>query len=286
MAAALALVLCLGLAACGKTEETTELNAVGKDFMKFVLSTEGQEIVGNGGAIDVTTADTKAYDTAKNTVTGELEINGSTSVEKVLNKLIEAYKKLQSGATVTYQMTGSGVGRQEAEKAKADVVGVVSAALNDEQLAKLDQITFATDAIAVISHKDNDVTNLTKAQIAEIFKNGSAKKWNEYGSANANAIKLYCREAGSGTRSAFEELLGVEDEVSSTAVTQSSTSALVAGVAGDADGIGYASLSEMGTTVKALSVDGIACTVDNVKAGTYGISRPFAFVVAKGMKIA
>lgn len=286
LAVSLALVLCLGLGACGG-KKADELNAVGKDFIKFVLSTEGQAIVTDNKAIDVKTASTKSYDTANNTVTGTLEINGSTSVEKVIKALIEAYKKVQPGATVTYEGTGSGAGRTAAEKADAGVIGVVSAALSAEQETKLDQIDFAKDAIAVVVHPDSDVTNLTKAQVAEIFKSGTAARWNAYGSANGNAIKLYCRKTGSGTRTAFEELLDIQDQVSTAGTTeQDSTSALVAGVASDADGIGYASLSEMGSSVKALSIDGVACTEENVKNGTYGIARPFAFVVAEGMKIA
>ncbi len=285
--ASVMLVLSMGFAACGNNEPADELSALGKDFIKFALSTEGQAIVTANGAIDVTSASTAAYDTPEGTVSGDLEINGSTSVEKVIEALIEAYEKLQPDANVTYEGTGSGTGRTEAEKGNANVIGVVSAALSTEQDEKLDQIDFAKDAIAVVVNTENDVTDLTKEQVAEIFKNGTDKTWSEYGSANTNAIKLYCRKTGSGTRSAFEELLAIEDQVSTKGTTeQDSTSALVAGVAGDRDGIGYASLSEMGTTVKALSIGGVACNEDNVKNGTYGIARPFAFVVRQGMKTA
>ena len=281
------LALSLGFAACGNNEPATELSALGKDFIKFALSDEGQAVVVANKAIDVKTSSTAAYDTAKDTVSGELEINGSTSVEAVIKALIEEYKKYQPDAVVTYEGTGSGTGRTEAEKGSADVIGVVSADLSAEQDEKLDQIDFAKDAIAVVVNTASDVTDLTKEQVAEIFKNGTDKKWSDYGSANTNAVKLYCRKTGSGTRSAFEELLGIEDQVSTKGTTeQDSTSALVAGVAGDPDGIGYASLSEMGTTVKSLSIGGVACNEENVKNGTYGIARPFAFVVRQGMKTA
>ncbi len=105
-------------------------------------------------------------------------------------------------------------------------------------------------------------------------------------------VSVYSREDGSGTRSAFVELLGIEEKDASgekvdmtipTAATTNSTSVMMTSVAGDPNGIGYISLGSLNETVKAIKVDGAEPTVENVKSGDYKVSRPFNIVTKDGL---
>ena len=105
------------------------------------------------------------------------------------------------------------------------------------------------------------------------------------------AISVISREDGSGTRGAFVELLGIEEEVDGEkvdATTQmaeitNSTAVMMTTVAGNTDAIGYISLGSLNDTVKALKIDGAEATVDNIKSGTYKVSRPFNVAVKEDL---
>lgn len=107
-------------------------------------------------------------------------------------------------------------------------------------------------------------------------------------STAGNPISVVTREDGSGTRSAFVELFGIEDADGNDAITQSaeisnSTSVVMTTVAGNPDAIGYISLGSLDDTVKALEIDGVAATVENVNNGTYKVYRPFNIVTKEGL---
>ena len=140
----------------------------------------------------------------------------------------------------------------------------------------------AKDGVAVIVNPANGVEDLTVEQIADIFS-GKITNWSELGGEDME-IAVYGREAGSGTRGAFEEIVGVVDACQLTN-EYSSTGDLVGNVAGNENAIGYASLSAVDETVKAVKVAGVECTEDTVKDGSYAIQRPFVMVTKEGTEL-
>jgi phosphate transport system substrate-binding protein len=144
-------------------------------------------------------------------------------------------------------------------------------------------LTVAIDGIAVIVHNSNPATGLTTEQIKNIYT-GAVTRWEQLGAAAAGktgAIAVISREPRSGTRGAFEEILGFQDQLVKGAIEFDGTGAIKAEVSRNADAIGYISLGSVDTTSKALSVNGVAASTDNVKAGTYRIARPFIVMCKK-----
>lgn len=208
-------------------------------------------------------------------VSGTVATGGSTSMESVIAALQEAFLELQPDVTVTYDPTGSGAGITGATDKTLDI-GLSSRAVKDEEAeAGVTGTTVALDGIAIIVNNNNAVADLSLEQIAGIAK-GEITNWSEVGGADA-PIVLVGREAGSGTRDGFESIVGVEDEcVYSQELT--ATGAVIAAVASNENAIGYASLSALDDTAKAVTVDGVVCSEETILDGTYKIQRPFVFV--------
>ena len=208
-------------------------------------------------------------------LSGTVSTNGSTSMEKVIGALSEQFMTDNSGVSVTYDATGSGAGIEAASNGSADI-GLSSRALKDEEkVSGLVGTTVALDGIAVIVNPANKVADLTVEQIAQIFT-GEITDWSELGGA-AGTISCIGREAGSGTRDGFESITGTKDACKMDQEL-TSTGAVIEAVAGNPNAIGYASLSALKDTVKAVTVGGVACTEDTVLDGSYAIQRPFVFV--------
>ena len=176
--------------------------------------------------------------------------------------------------TVTYDPTGSGVGITGATDKTLDI-GLSSRKLKDGETG-VTATTIALDGIAIIVNNANPVQNLTIDQIAKIAT-GEVANWKDVGGEDA-PIVLIGREAGSGTRDGFESIVGVADKCQ-YAQELTSTGAVITGVAANNGAIGYASLSALKDTVKAVTVEGVACTEETVLDGTYKIQRPFNFVI-------
>lgn len=214
-------------------------------------------------------------------VSGSITVNGSTSVQPLAEELAKAYKIKNPGAVIDIQGGGSGVGIKSAIDGTADI-GMSSRNLKAEEKS-LKEFKIAVDGIAVILNPDNGVNNLTMEQIMKIYT-GEITDWKDAG-GNSGKITVVTREEGSGTRGAFIELAGIEvkegdskvDKTIVSAITQGSTGAVMTTVAGDPNAIGYASFGSAKdkTDVKLISVDGKACTEENIYAGEYRISRPF-----------
>ena len=221
------------------------------------------------------TSSSQAASASTAAVSGTVATGGSTSMESVIAALQEAFLELQPDVTVTYDPTGSGAGITGATEKTLDI-GLSSRAVKDEEAAAgVTGTTVALDGIAVIVNNNNAVADLSLEQIAGIAK-GEIANWSEVGGADA-PIVLVGREAGSGTRDGFESIVGVEDEcVYSQELT--ATGAVIAAVASNENAIGYASLSALDDTAKAVTVDGVACSEETVLDGTYQIQRPFVFV--------
>ena len=210
-------------------------------------------------------------------LSGSVSTNGSTSMEKVIGALSEQFMADNSGVSITYDPTGSGAGIEAASNGSADI-GLASRALKDEEKAGgLTETVVALDGIAVIVNADSKVEDLSVEQIAKIFT-GKITDWSEVG-GEAGKISCIGREAGSGTRDGFESITGTKDACKLDQEL-TSTGGVIEAVAGNANAIGYASLSavEGKDTVKAVTVGGIACTEETVLDGSYAIQRPFVLV--------
>ena len=246
---------------------------------------------GNSGAAATTaatattakqTTEAKAEETTKEAATeaksadadlsGSISMVGSTSMEKFANALREAFMEKYPKVTVTAEFVGSGAGIEAVSNGTADI-GNSSRNLKDEEKAKgVAENIVAIDGIAVVVDPANTVEDLTKDQLTNIY-DGSVTNWKDVGGNDA-PIVVVGREAGSGTRGAFEELLKLEDACKYSNELDS-TGAVMAKVASTPGSIGYVSLDVLDDTVKAVKLDGAEPTEENIKAGKYFLSRPF-----------
>lgn len=205
-------------------------------------------------------------------LSGSISMVGSTSMEKFANALSEAFMEKYPKVTVTAEFVGSGAGIEAVSNGTADI-GNSSRNLKDEEKAKgVAENIVAIDGIAVVVDPANTVEDLTKDQLTSIY-DGSVTNWKDVGGNDA-PIVVVGREAGSGTRGAFEELLKLEDACKYSNELDS-TGAVMAKVASTPGSIGYVSLDVLDDTVKAVKLDGAEPTEENIKAGKYFLSRPF-----------
>lgn len=212
-------------------------------------------------------------DTAPNA--GTVSTEGSTSMEKVIGALGEAFENQNDGAAFTYNPTGSSSGIQAVQEGRCDI-GLSSRNLKDEETASgLSATVLAYDGIAVIVHPDNPVADLDVEIIAKIYK-GEISNWKDVGGNDAEIV-LIGREAGSGTRDGFESITDTEDACQYRQEL-TSTGDVITAVSQNPDAVGYASLASVTSAVKALSVDGVAPSEETVKDGSYVIQRPFILV--------
>ncbi|MDD6785433.1 MAG: phosphate ABC transporter substrate-binding protein [Eggerthellales bacterium] len=215
-------------------------------------------------------------------LSGSISTNGSTSMEKVIGSLSEAFMADNKGVTITYDATGSGTGI-ECAKNKTTDVGLASRDLKDSETG-LKSITVGLDGIAVIVNADSQVSDLSLAQVTDIFT-GKITNWSEVGGADLE-ISCIGRESGSGTRDGFESITKTAD---SCKLDQelTSTGAVITAVSSSKNAIGYASLSsvEGKNGVKALTIGGVACSEATVLDGTYAIQRPFNFIISESAQL-
>lgn len=210
-------------------------------------------------------------------LSGKVTTGGSTSMEKVIGALQEAFMEQNGGVDVTYDPTGSGAGITGAQEGSLDI-GLSSRALKDGETG-VSATVIALDGIGIIVNNANTVEDLTTDQIAAIAT-GEVTNWKEVGGPDAEIVMIG-REAGSGTRDGFESILKVSDKCK-YAQELTATGAVIAAVQANENAIGYASLAALDDSVKALKVNGIACTEETVKDGSYTVQRPFVFVTKDG----
>ncbi|MBO4938627.1 MAG: phosphate ABC transporter substrate-binding protein [Oscillospiraceae bacterium] len=214
-----------------------------------------------------------------NSLSGKVATDGSTSMEKVIGALKETFEGENTGVEVTYNPTGSSSGIKAVQEGRCDI-GLSSRALKAEEKEQgLVGTVLAYDGIAVIVNPENTVEDLTVEQIASIYK-GEITNWSEVGGIDAGIV-LIGREAGSGTRGGFEEIVGVED-LCQYRQELTSTGDVITAVSQNPGAIGYASLASVKDTVKAIKVGGVAPSEETVKDETYAIQRPFVLVTKEG----
>ena len=259
-----AAAMVFGLAACGSAAaDTTAADTTGAETEETAETTE---------TADSSAEETQAPAEASADLSGTISMAGSTSMEKLANAVAESFMAKYPGVTVTAEFTGSSAGIEAVTAGSVDI-GNSSRALKDEEKeAGAVENIVAIDGIAVVTDPANTVSGLTKDQLISVYK-GEVKNWSELGGEDA-PIVVIGREAGSGTRGAFEELLELEDACV-YASELDSTGAVIAKVAATPGAIGYVSLDALDDTVKALALDDVEATAENIKAGNYFLSRPF-----------
>lgn len=245
------------LVACGNSNATTAQPSTAESS-----AAESTVAASSEAAPAETTAD----------LSGNLSMVGSTSMEKLANALSEAFMEEYPDVTVTAEFVGSGAGIEAVTNGTADIGNSSRSLKDEEKAAGVVENVVAIDGIAVCVDPANEVADLTKEQLTNIY-NGTITNWKEVGGADEPIIVIG-REAGSGTRGAFEELVDLQDACK-YANELDSTGAVIAKVASTPGAIGYASLDALDDSVKALSLEGVEATAENIKAGNYFLSRPF-----------
>lgn len=208
----------------------------------------------------------------------EVIITGSTSVTPLMEKLAEAFEAKNQDVTILITGSGSSQGIADAQKGACEI-GMSSRALKAEELENLESIEICKDGIAIIVNNECELTNVTSQQVYDLYASGTA-----IGSINTPVN----RSNGSGTRDGFNELIknsegnSLKELKELKGETQDQTGSVIERVAGAKNVMGYISLGSLNDRVKAVSLDGVEPTVENIKAGTYKLQRPFVLAVKKG----
>ena len=235
---------------------------------------------GSASSAAASSTSAAAGSTASSTVaalSGNVATGGSTSMKNVIAALTEGFAEVEPGVTVSYDPTGSGAGITGATDKTLDI-GLSSRALKDDEKADVEGTTIALDGIAIIVNNASKVEDLTVDQLKQMFT-GEITNWSEVGGDDGEIV-LIGREAGSGTRDGFESIVDVKDSCK-YAQELTATGAVISAVEANPLAIGYASLSAVGDTVAMVTVEGVECSEDTVKDGSYKIQRPFVFVTNK-----
>lgn len=206
---------------------------------------------------------------------GTVSTDGSTSMEKVIGALGEAFEEENSGVSFTYNPTGSGTGIQAVSEDRCDI-GLSSRSLKDEEKEQgLTETVLAYDGIAIIVNPENPLEDFDIETISKIFT-GEITDWKDVGGKDGEIV-LIGREAGSGTRDGFESITGTEDACKYRQEL-TATGDVITTVAGNPNAIGYASLASVSDEVKTVSVNGVAPSEETIKDSSYVVQRPFVLV--------
>jgi phosphate transport system substrate-binding protein len=207
-------------------------------------------------------------------LSGTITIAGSTTVQPLADKWASDFMSLNKGVTVTVNGGGTGVGIKSANDGTIDI-GTASRELTSSDPA-LVKYELCRDAIALVVAPSNKVAGLTKQQVIDIFS-GKVTNWSQIG-GDDKRIDVVAREEGSGTRTAFQDLVMGKTQIVNTAILQSSNGAIKTTLAADPNAIGFLSLGYIDKSVKPLSIDGVTATEANALNGTYPIVRPLYFL--------
>lgn len=210
--------------------------------------------------------------TASDDLSGSITLAGSTSMEKLCEAMSESFMQEYPGITVSVEYTGSGAGLESLASGSVDIGDASRSLTDDEKNNGAVENVVALDGIAVITEKSNTLTDVSSQDLSKIYS-GEIQNWKDLGGADENIVVIG-REAGSGTRDAFEELLNVKDSCK-YAQELDSTGAVLAKVASTPGAVGYVSLDVVDDSVNAVSIDGVEPTEEKILEGNYMLSRPF-----------
>lgn len=251
-----ATMVAAGVMGCGSSD--TNVNADANNSNDNTTQTESQ-------ATDNNTAD-------YTNLSGSVTLAGSTSMEKLANAMNEAFMEKYPSVSATAEFTGSSAGIESLAAGSVDI-GDASRALSDDEKGQgIVENIVAIDGIAVITDTDNTITDIKSEDLAKVYT-GEITNWKDLGGKDEQIVVIG-REAGSGTRDAFEELMDVKDSCK-YAQELDSTGAVLAKVAATPGAIGYVSLDVLDDTVNGLQINSVEPTEENILAGTYVLQRPF-----------
>ncbi len=258
-----AAVLAIGAVGCSSSaEETTAAATEAAAETEAAAQTEAAAEETEAAAEEEASAD----------LSGSITLAGSTSMEKFANALAETFMAKYPDVTVQAEFTGSSAGVEAVLAGQCDIGDSSRNLTEDEIAAGAVENIVAIDGIAVVTDPANEASDLTRQQLIDIYT-GTVTNWSEVGGADM-PIVVVGREAGSGTRGAFEEILEIEDACQ-YASELDSTGAVMARVASTPGAIGYVSLDVIDDTVKLLTLEGVEANEENIKSGDYFLSRPF-----------
>ncbi|MGE5432488.1 MAG: phosphate ABC transporter substrate-binding protein [Syntrophomonadaceae bacterium] len=206
-----------------------------------------------------------------------ITLAGSTAFQPFAEKLAEQYMQSHNNVNITVQGGGSAVGIQSANSGAAQI-GMADMVQLPDEAKGLTSVIVAKDGVAIVVNPKNSIINLTTDQVRDIF-NGKITNWKQVGGIDA-PITVVSREAGSGTRSSFEKIIG-SIQLKKDALIQDSNGTIRETVSNDANSISYLSHGLINEKVKPLTLDGIQPTIENIVSGTYKLSRPI-FLLIKG----
>ena len=204
-------------------------------------------------------------------------ISGSTSVQPYAEKLAEDYARVRPDKMIDVLGGGSSAGIRAVMSGAADI-GMSSRALTEDEQQAVWSVEIAKDGLAIIVHPSNPVEDLTLEQVRAIYA-AAVGDWGELG-GRAAEIHVITREEGSGTRSAFEDLVMAKEPITPRAIVQDSNGAVRQLISNDPNAIGFISLGLVDETVKALALDGVSASWENVMNDSYVLYRPFLFLTA------
>ena len=231
---------------------------------------------------DSSSSSSSASSDAKSKSEGTVSTDGSTSMEKVIGALGEAFEEANKGISFTYNPTGSGSGIEAVTAGRCDI-GLSSRALKDDEKSKgLKETTLALDGIAIIVNPQNSVSNLSLDDITKIYT-GEVTNWKDVGGSDGEIV-LIGREASSGTRDGFESITKTKDKCQYRQEL-TTTGDVITAVSQNPNAIGYASLASVKESVKAVSVDNVTPSEETVKDGSYVVQRPFVLVTKENEKL-
>ena len=220
-----------------------------------------------------------SLENSKNKAT--ISISGSTSVGPLMGKLAESYESKNSNISIEINEVGSSAGIKDAINGLSDI-GMSSRELKSEEASLLKATTIAYDGIAIITNKNNPIKNITIDEIKDIYT-GKITNWNQIQDGEDSPIVVVSREEGSGTREAFQEIVGYKsEELISNAMIANATGAVKQMIIGNKNAVGFVSFEYLDDEVNVVKVENVEPKAELVQSGEYKISRPFLVVNKEG----
>lgn len=209
-----------------------------------------------------------------------IAISGSTSVGPLAEKLAAKYET-DVNVNIEVNQIGSSAGITNAMNGVSDI-GMSSRDLKEEEKAAVEEVVIAYDGIVVVTHPSNSVKDVTMEQVKQIFT-GEVTNWKQLGGDDLEIV-VVSREDGSGSRDAFQEIVGYSSgELIRNAIVASGNGNIKTTVATNKHAIGFISFEYIDESIGTLTINGVAPTADNVLNNSYALARPFLFVHQAGL---
>ncbi|MDU5110445.1 MAG: phosphate ABC transporter substrate-binding protein [Clostridium sp.] len=239
----------------------------------LLISMVGGVVAGCGNSEDKTEANSSESVT--------ISISGSTSVGPLMEKVAEKYEGANSNVSIEINQVGSSAGIKDAINGVSEI-GMSSRELKAEEESQVKSNVIAYDGIAIITNKNNQIKNITLDQIKGIYT-GQITNWNQIDGGKDAPIVVVSREEGSGTRDAFQEIVGYKsEELKADAMISNGNGGVKETVASNDNAVGFVSFEYLDDEVNIANVENVEPKADLVKSGQYKISRPFLLVNKDG----